>query len=480
MVVGEIAMGTDLLVIGAGPGGYVAAIRAAQLGQDVTLVEEAETLGGVCLNHGCIPSKALIYVAGLYARIPELGAMGIKAGSVKLDIGQLQSWKETVVKRLTSGVAQLCKGNDIQILQGKAVFTSPKKVLVENEHGTQAIEFKNCIVATGSRSIELPHIPFDGETVISSRQALKLTEAPEKLVIIGGGYIGLELGTVWAQLGSKVTVIEMMEQLLPGTDLELVRIVERNLKKLGVEIHLKSKAKQLKKGKDSLQVIVESPEGELSVEAAKVLVSVGRRPNTDGLEPQQGGIELNGKGFIVIDGQLRTSNPHIYAIGDVAGQPMLAHKASHEGRVAAEICAGHASGPDWQVVPAVVFTDPEIAYCGLSEQQAQAQGYKPLIGKFPFAALGRALTMGEPEGFVKIIADADSKQVLGVQIVGPEASNLISEAALAIELGARLDDLAMTIHPHPTLPEGLMEAAEVALGEAIHLLMPKGKAAVRS
>jgi dihydrolipoamide dehydrogenase len=480
MVVGEIAMGTDLLVIGAGPGGYVAAIRAAQLGQEVTLVEEAETLGGICLNHGCIPSKALIYAASLYHRIPALGDMGIKTGSVKLDVAQLQNWKESVVKKLTGGVAQLCKGNDIQVLQGKAVFTSPKKVLVESEHGTQAIEFKNCIVATGSRSIEIPSLAFDGQTVISSRQALKFTEAPEKLVIIGGGYIGLELGTVWAKLGSKVTVIEMMEQLLPGTDLELVRLVERNLKKLGVEIHLKSKAKQLKKGKDGAIVIVDSPEGELTLEAEKILVSVGRRPNTDGLEPPQGRIALNEKGFIKIDGQLRTSNPHIYAIGDVAGQPMLAHKASHEGIVAAEICAGHASGPDWQVVPAVIFTDPEIAYCGLNEQQAQAQGYKPLIGKFPFAALGRALTMGEPEGFVKIIADADSKQVLGVQIVGPEASNLISEAALAIELGARLDDLAMTIHPHPTLPEGLMEAAEAALGQVIHILLPKKKEPARA
>ena len=475
MVVGEIAMGTDLLVIGAGPGGYVAAIRAAQLGQEVTLVEEAPTLGGICLNHGCIPSKALIYAASLYHRIPELATLGIQAKGVKLDIKKLQSWKASVVEKLTGGVAQLCRGHDIQVLQGKAVFTSAKRVLVENEHGTQAIEFKRCIVASGSRPMDIPGFGFDGRMVIGSRQALELEAVPEKLLIIGGGYIGLELGTVWAKLGAQVTVIEMMDQLLPGTDPELLRPVARQLKKLGVEVHLQTKAKSLKSGKDGVKIIAESPKGELKLEAEKVLVSVGRVPNTAGLEPQQGRIELTERGFIRVNGQLQTSNPQIYAIGDVAGQPMLAHKASHEGIVAAEIISGLPSGPDWQVVPAVIFTDPEIAYCGLSEKQAQEQGFKPLIGKFPFAALGRAVTMSETEGFIKIISDEDSKQVLGVQIVGPEASNLISEAALAIELGARLEDLALTVHPHPTLSEGLMEAAEVALGQAIHVLLPKKK-----
>jgi len=481
MVVGEITMGTDLLIIGAGPGGYVAAIRAAQLGQEVTLVEEAPTLGGICLNHGCIPSKALIYAAGLYHRIPELSALGIQAKSVKLDIKKLQNWRASVVEKLTGGVAQLCRGHDIQVMQGKAVFSSTKKVLIESEHGTQAIEFKRCIVATGSRPMEIPGFGFDGQRVIGSRQALELEEVPDKLLVIGGGYIGLELGTVWAKLGAQVTVIEMMDQLLPGTDPELLRPVERKLKKLGIEIHLQTKAKSLKTGKAGIKVSAESPTGKLKLEADKVLVSVGRVPNTEGLEPQQGGIELTERGFIRVNGQLQTSNPHIYAIGDVAGQPMLAHKASHEGIVAAEIIAGQPSGPDWQAVPAVIFTDPEIAYCGLSERQAQEQGFKPLIGKFPFAALGRAVTMSESEGFVKIIAGAASKQVLGVRIVGPEASNLISEAALAIEMGARLDDLALTVHPHPTLPEGLMEAAEVALGQAIHILLPKkGRTAARS
>lgn len=482
MVVGEIATGTEVLVIGAGPGGYVAAIRAAQLDKEVTLVEKDE-LGGICLNHGCIPSKALIYAANLVHKMRQgrnLNEMGITVSSVKVDVEKLQSWKQnSVVNKLTSGIAQLCKGHGIEVIKGRAVFTSPKKVSIESEHGAQAIEFKKAIIATGSRSVELAGIEFDGEMVLSSRHALKLKKAPERFLIIGGGYIGLELGTVYAKLGSRVTVIEMMSQLLPGNDLELVRVVERKLKQLGVEVYLNAKAKALVKGKDGAQVIIDSQGKEMKLEADKVLVSVGRRPNHQGLSLEKAGVELDSKGFIKIDGNLRTTNPNVYAIGDVAGPPLLAHKATHEGIVAAEIIASLPSAPDWHAVPAVIFTDPEIATVGLTEKEAQEQGYKPIVGKFPFAALGRALTTGETDGFVKIIADESTQQILGVHIVGPEASNLISEAALAIEMGATLEDIALTIHPHPTLPESLMEAAEAAMGKAIHILSPRKKEAVR-
>lgn len=480
MVVGEIAIGTEVLVVGAGPGGYVAAIRAAQLGKDVTLVEQDE-LGGICLNVGCIPSKALIYAAYLYEKIKHLDKIGISAKDVQLDMERMQAWKESVVKKLTGGVKQLCEGNGINIIKGKATFTSAKKCLVESEHGTQAIEFKNCIIATGAVPMTIPGFEIDGETVMDSTGALALKKLPESLIVIGGGYIGLELGMVYAKLGNKVTVVEMLDQLLPGTDAELVRLVARKARALGIEVYLKSQAKELKRSKSGAQLLIATPDGEKKLEAEKVLVSVGRRPNTP---PELGldklGVQPGPKGFLKVDAQMRTSNPHVYAIGDVAGQPLLAHKASHEGIVAAEVICGLPSAADWQTVPAVIFTDPEIAYAGMSEAEAQKAGYKPLIGKFPFAALGRALSMNETEGFIKIIADEATKVVLGVQIVGPEASTLISEAVLAIEMGATLEDLALTIHPHPTLPEGLMEAAEAAMGKAIHILKPKKKEPVRA
>ena len=479
MVVGEIAMGTDVLVIGGGPAGYVAAIRAAQLGKEVTLVERAE-LGGICLNHGCIPSKALITAANFVHKIPKWEEFGISVGDVNIDSEKLQAWKEGISEKLSSGVGQLLKHNGIQVVEGSASFQSSKKVLVESDHGTQAIEFKQCIIATGSRSIEVPGFEFDEDIVIGSRHALKLQEIPNELIVIGGGYIGLELGTVYAKLGSKVTVVEMMDQILPGMDPELTRLVARNLKKLGVEVHTKTKAKELRKSKNGAEVVIETAKGEETLKADKVLVSVGRRPNSEALHVEKAKVELDEKGFIKIDDQLRTTNPKIFAIGDVAGQPMLAHKASHEGLVAAALVAGQPAGADWVTVPAVIFTDPEIASAGLTEDEAKAQGYEVIVGKFPFSALGRAMTTNETDGFVKMIADKASEVVLGVHIVGPEASNLISEAALAIEMGARLEDIALTIHPHPTLPESLMEAAEAVKGHAIHIMNPKSKEKVKS
>jgi dihydrolipoamide dehydrogenase len=479
MVVGEIATGTDVLVVGAGIGGYVAAIRAAQLGKDVTLVEKA-ALGGTCLNIGCIPSKALIYASYLYEKVKQLSEMGIEVREATVQMAKMQAWKEGVVKKLTSGVEQLCNGNGVQVIRGKATFQSMKKALVESEHGTQAVEFKDCIIATGSVPMTIPGFEPDDNLVIDSTGALALQEIPKVLVVIGGGYIGLELGMVYAKLGSKVTVVEMLDRLLPGTDPELTRLVARKARTLGIETFLTTKAKDIKRNANGGELTIITPEGEKKFPADKILVSIGRKPNTQDLGLEKLGIQTDAKGFIPVDEYMRTSNPRVYAIGDIVGNPMLAHKASHEGLVAAEVICGLPSAADFRTIPAVIFTDPEIAYAGWSEEEAKQHGYKPIIGKFPFAALGRAISMSETEGFVKIIADEATKVVLGVHIVGPEASNLISEAALAIEMGATLEDLALTVHPHPTLPESLMEAAEATLGKAIHILNPKKKEPVRS
>lgn len=472
MVVGDIAMGTQLLIVGGGPGGYVAAIRAAQLGIETTLVE-AEDLGGVCLNHGCIPSKALIQAAHRYGELDDLAEMGIEVGDRQIHPDKLQEWKSGVVSKLTGGVSNLLEHHSVEVIPGKAVFTGPKSVRVEGESSSQSIDFKHAIVATGSSQIELPGFEMDGEVVIGSRQALQLDEVPDRLVVIGGGYIGLELGTVYAQLGSEVTVVEMLDQLLPGTDPDLVQVVERHLEKLGIAYHTQSKAQSLERTDDGATVTVETPEGETTLEADKVLLSIGRRPNTAEIGLEDAKVETTDQGFIKVDHAQRTSNDKIYAIGDVAGQPMLAHKASHEGLVAAAHIAGEPAASDWLTVPAVIFTDPEIAYAGLTEAEASEHGYDPVVGKFPFQASGRALTMNVSDGFAKIVADRESEVVLGVQIVGPEASTLISEGALAIEMGARLEDLALTVHPHPTLSETIMEAAELALGQPIHITAPR-------
>ncbi|MGQ9478001.1 MAG: dihydrolipoyl dehydrogenase [Candidatus Bipolaricaulia bacterium] len=468
-------MKAEVLIIGGGLGGYVAAIRAAQLGKDVTLVEE-DKLGGVCLNIGCIPSKALIHAAGLYRKIPELDPLGISVKGLRLELERLQAWKEGVVTRLREGIARLLAASGVKVIPGRARLIGPDKARVESPGpGSEAemVEFDHCLLATGSRPLELPALEFDHELVLDSTDALALKSVPEALLVIGGGYIGLELGTLYAKLGSKVTVVEMMDQLLPGTPSELLRPVERRLRELGVQVLLKTKAKALRRGRSGsgAELVVETPEGERGLEAEKILQAVGRRPNTAELGLEEAGVQRTEKGFIKVDEQLRTSNPRIFAIGDVAGPPMLAHKASHEGLLAAEALTGLPTAP-FKAVPAVIFTDPEIAYVGLSEAeaQAQAQGRRIAVGRFPFAALGRAVALGpgEAEGFVKVIADAESKAILGVQIVGPEASNLISEAAIAIETGATLEELARTVHPHPTLPEALMEAAFVALERPIH------------
>ncbi len=470
MVVGDIKTLTDTLVLGSGPGGYVAAIRASQLGREVTLVEKADTLGGICLNHGCIPSKALIYAAHHYHQIGKLSSMGIRAGSLELDMEILQQWKSDVVGKLTGGVEKLVVGNGVQVIRGSLTFTDQHTARVETEGGVSTLEFKNLIIASGSVPVELPGFEFDGEGLISSREALRLEEVPERLLVIGGGYIGLELGTVYAKLGSSVTVVELLEGILPGTERDLVRVIERRLKRLKVVCLLGSKAVGIEKIDGKYRVNVENEKGTTRIEADKVMVTVGRKPNTRGFGLENTGVELDGRGFIRVDNKMRTGVPHIYAIGDAAGEPLLAHKASKEAIVAAENIAGVPSAKDWQVIPAVVFTDPEIATVGLGEEEARAQGFNVVVGRFPFGASGRSLTMGEIDGFVKVVAEEQNKRVIGVQMVGPEVSNLISEAALAIELNATLEDIALTVHPHPTLPESFMEAAEAALGYPIHIL----------
>lgn len=457
---------TEVVVLGSGPGGYVAAIRLGQLGKEVILVER-DKVGGVCLNVGCIPSKALIRIAKLKKQIDAAKQIGLEVTGVKVDFVKVQAWKQSVVDKLVSGVEYLCKSHSVKIMKGEARFRAPNQLEVRTASGIESVETKNAIIATGARAVEIPGFKFDGTIILTSTEALELKEIPKKFVVIGGGVTGLEMATMYAQLGSKVTVIEMLDQLLPGVDIELVRIVERTFRRLGVEYHVKSKAKEYRDG----NVIAVLEDGkEASFPADKVLVTVGRRPNSDNIGLENVGVKKDQQGWIQVNKKLQTNIPGIYAIGDVIGPPMYAHKASKEGIVVAEVIAGMTSEADFRGIAWAIFTDPEIASVGLTETQAKEKGYEPVVGRFPFAALGRALIAGETEGFVKIVADKNSDLVLGVHIVGAEASDLISEAALAVEMGATVEDIGFTIHPHPTLPESIMEAAEAAKGKAIHIL----------
>lgn len=463
----------DVVVVGAGPGGYVAAIRSAQLGKKTAIIER-EFLGGVCLNVGCIPSKALIVAGHFLHRVQhQAPEMGIKVkGDVQVDMAQTQKWKQSVCDRMSGGVEQLLKGNGVTILRGEASFKTANELTVKSKSGMEAVVAKNFVIATGSRPIEIPGFKFDEELVLSSTGALAMDKLPKNLVVIGGGYIGLEIGSMLSNFGVKVTVVEANKNLLAGlADPDCVQVVQRRMKKSGIEILTEAKAKGWTKSGSGVEVTVEVAGKEQKLKADKILVTVGRKPNSDQANLKGIGLQIDERGFVKVNAQRRTNLSHIFAIGDVACQPMLAHKASHEGVLVAEVIAGQNRVYDAKTVPSVIFVEPEIASAGLTEDECRSRGHSDLkIGKFPFAANGRAVSLMETDGFVKIIADAKTHVVLGVHIVGPEASNLISEAVLAIEMGARLEDLALSIHPHPTLGETMMEAAEATLGHAIHII----------
>lgn len=459
----------DVVVLGAGVAGYVAAIRLAQLGKKVTVIERAE-LGGVCLNRGCIPSKALIYAGTMFEKIQHSEDMGITVKGAALDMKKLVAWKGTVVKKLTGGVGGLLKANGCEVIAGDAKFTSPKALEVKTSSGTDTINFNQAIIAAGSRPAKLPGFEVDHDLVLDSTSALDQTNLPDTMLCIGGGYIGLELGTFYAKAGTKVTVVEAGPGLLGGVDPELSNVVKKNLEKRKVELKIGVGVKSMaKKGKKAEVTFADGTKGTYD----KVLVTIGRSPNSDGIGLEKTGVKLDSKGFILIDAQRRTNVPHLYAVGDIAGQPLLAHKGSKEGMIAAEALAGKKVAYDVLGMPAVIFTDPEIATVGLTDAEAKQKGFTTQVGRFPFVANGRSLSMNESDGFVKMIGDAKTGRLLGVHIVGPEASNLIAEATLAIEMGAQVEDLALTVHAHPTLPETLMEAAEATLGHAIHIFQRK-------
>ena len=472
MVVGDISTGTDVLVIGAGPGGYVAAIRAGQLDLDVTLVEK-DAYGGTCLNYGCIPSKAMITASDLAHEAGNAEEMGIYADP-EVEMPEMVDWKDGVVDQLTGGVEKLAKANGVSLMEGRAEFADEGKARVVHGgdgQGSETVEFEHAIVSTGSRPIEVPGFDFGDDPVLDSRQALAMDEVPESLVIVGAGYIGMELAGVFAKLGTDVTVVEMLDSILPTYEDDLARPVKKRADELGIDFHFGEAASEWEESGDGITVRTEDEDGDISeFGAEKVLVAVGREPVTDTLGLENVGIEPNEDGFIETDDRARTEKDHIFAIGDVAGEPMLAHKASAEGQVAAEVIAGQPSALDQQAIPAAVFTDPEIGTVGMTEAEAEDDGFEPVVGQFPFNASGRALTTGHADGFVRIVADEPSGFVLGAQIVGPEASELIAELGFAIEMGATLEDVASTIHTHPTLSEAVMEAAENALGHAIHTL----------
>ncbi|MDZ4677403.1 MAG: dihydrolipoyl dehydrogenase [Oligoflexia bacterium] len=462
---------TDVCVIGAGPGGYVAAIKLAQLGKKVIVVDR-DKVGGVCLNCGCIPSKALISAAHFYDKIQHAADMGINVPKSSVDMPKLQEWKQSVVNKLTGGIGQLLKANGCEYIAGAAKFLTPQELEVKLSDGTtEKIKATNFVIATGSRPIEIPGFAYDKKNVLSSTEALELAELPKRLAVIGGGYIGLEIGSFYQKLGVEVTIIEANKTLLAGVvDPDCAQVVARKLKKRGVKVLHNAKAVSFKKSGSELAITISVEGAEQTVLADKILVTVGRKPNSDQLGITSIGLKTDKRGFIEVDKQLRTNISHIYAIGDIAGQPMLAHKASKEGIICAEVIAGHNVVMDVKTIPAVIFTDPEIASAGLTVEEAQAKGFETKVGQFPYVANGRALSMMDSDGFVKIVTDKKTGLVLGVHIVGYEASNLISEAALAIEMGATAEDLASTIHPHPTLPEMIMEAAEAAMGKAIHIM----------
>jgi dihydrolipoamide dehydrogenase len=466
---------TQVAVLGAGPGGYAAAFYAADLGMQVALIDEEKNPGGVCLYRGCIPSKALLHVAKVIDEARHASAWGVTFSEPKLDVDKLRGFKQGVVDKLTGGVGQVARLRKVKYLQGRGTLTGPKSMKIAGAAGETELTFEHCILATGSHPTKIPTLSLDSPRMMDSTSGLELPDVPKSLLVIGGGYIGLELGTVYAALGSKVSVVEMTPGLLPGADRDLVNVLHKRLEGMFASIMLNTKVVKVAEEKNGIRVTFEGDVAEKEKVFDRVLVAVGRRPNSKipGLEATR--VKVDAKGFIETDPQRRTAEPSIFAIGDVAGEPMLAHKASHEARVAVEAIAGHKTVFEPLAIPAVVFTDPEIAWAGLTEAQAEAEGRDVEVAKFPWGALSRAITVDRPDGLTKLVLEPKTGRILGVGIAGAGAGELIGEGALAIEMGTTAEDLKLTIHAHPTLSEGLMEAAEVFFGQSTHVYKPKRK-----
>jgi dihydrolipoamide dehydrogenase len=464
----------DVMVLGAGPGGYTAAFRAADLGQKVVLVERHSTLGGVCLNVGCIPSKALLHVAKVIDEAAEFGAHGIKFAAPSIDLDGVRGWKQSVVKRLTSGLTGLARQRKVVVVKGEGKFTSPQTLSVETSEGTKVVRFAKAIIAAGSEAIAPGFIPKDPR-IWDSTGALELFNIPKRLLVLGGGIIGLEMATVYEALGSKITVIEMMDQLMPGADRDIVAPLAKRIEKRYEKIRLKTKVTGVEAKEDGVHIAFEGPDGAGQDVFDAMLVSVGRRPNGGRVGAEAAGVAVDERGFIHVDKQMRTNVAHIFAIGDIVGQPMLAHKGSHEGKVAAEVASGHKSAFDAKVIPSVAYTDPEVAWVGPTETELKAKGVKYGKAVFPWAASGRSLALGRDEGITKTLWDDESGRMIGCAIVGPSAGDLISEAALAIEMGSDAEDIGLTVHPHPTLSETFAMSSEAFAGTLTDLYMPKKK-----
>lgn len=463
-------------VIGGGPGGYVAAFLAADLGMKVTLIDKDINPGGVCLYRGCIPSKALLHAAKVISEAREAKSFGVTFGEPKIDLKKLRGWKESVVDRLTGGLGQLTKQRKITYIQGTATFTDASTLAIsKNDGSTQTLKYTKAILATGSSPIKLPFAP-ESKRILDSTSALALDNIPKSMLLVGGGYIGLELGMVYAELGCKVSVVEMMPQLMTGADRDLASVLEKRLKTIMDTIMVSTKVTKMEEKSNGIAVSFEDKKGKAWTETyEKVLVAIGRKPNSKNLGLDNTQVQVDERGFVTTNAQLQTHDPAIYAIGDIAGNPMLAHKASHEGRVAVEHIAGHKVAFEPKAIPAVVFTDPEIAWAGLTETEAKEQGRAITVVKFPWGASGRAITLDRTDGLTKLIIDPDTQQVLGVAIVGPGAGEMIAEGTLAIEMGAVVEDLKLTIHPHPTLTETIMESAELFFNQCTHIYKPKKK-----
>ena len=469
-------MHAPLVVLGGGPGGYAAAFMAADLGMEVTLVEKDTRLGGTCLLRGCIPSKALLHVGRVVAEVREMQDWGVHFSAPKIDIEAVRDRKEKVIDALTGGLAQLAKRRNVRVVQGQGMFTASNTLeVIQKDAGSQTITFDHCILASGSRPARIPAFDIGSSRVMDSTGALQLEDIPESLLVVGGGYIGLEMGTVYAELGSQVSVVELTDSLLPGADRDLVKPLHKRLGGLFEAIRLNTKVTGLKDIGNGVEVSFEGPEGQTTKTFSRVLVAVGRRPNSDGIGLENTNVVVDAKGFVEVDKQQHTADSHVLAIGDVCGEPMLAHRASHQGKVAVESLHGEPALFEPRAIPAVVFTDPEVAWCGLTEAEAKKTGQEVNIVRFPWAASGRAQTIGRTEGLTKMIFDPQTERVLGVGIVGPGAGELIAEGVLAVETAAVARDLAESIHAHPTLSETIMESAEGAFAQATHVYRPKRK-----